>query len=47
MDLYCHGSVKNQAKTTVVIDGQDTKLARLSLVCNNTHFVDTGTQVVI
>ena len=47
MDLYCHGSVKNQAKTTVVIDGQDTKLARLSLVCNNTQFVDIRTKVVI
>ena len=46
LDLYCHGSEKNQAKTTVLSDGKDTNLVRLSLVCRNQQFVDINTEVV-
>ena len=46
LDLYCHGSEKNQAKTTVLTEGRDTTLVRLSLVCRNQQFVDMKTEVV-
>ena len=36
LDLYCHGSLRYQATTTVVDDaGADTGLSKLSLVCNS------------
>ena len=47
LDLYCHGSLKNQAKTTVIAEGRDTKLKRLSLVCHDKQFVDVNTKVGI
>ena len=46
LDLYCHGSKKNQAKTTVLSEGRDTNLVRLRLVCRNEQFVDINTEVV-
>ena len=44
MELYCHGSEKNQAKTTVLTDGTDTKQVRLRLMCRNKQFVDIKTE---
>ena len=46
LELYCHGSEKNQAQTTVLTEGKDTTLVRLSLVCRNQQFVDINTEVV-
>ena len=46
VELYCHGSEKNQAKTTVLTNGTDTKQVRLRLVCRNKQFLDIKTKVV-
>ena len=40
LDLYCHGSLRYQATTTVeTSDGVDTGASKLSLQCKNNQFV--------
>ena len=43
VDLYCHGSLKYQATTTVVT-GADTGVSRHSLTCDNGQFVSSSDQ---
>ena len=48
LDLYCHGSLRYQATTTVVDGaGVDTGVSRYSLTCDNGQFVSSSDQVSI
>ena len=47
VDLYCHGSLRYQASTTVVdsLTGVDTGRTRVGLQCTGGMFVNTEDQV--
>ena len=49
VDLYCHGSVRYQASTTVVDSqtGLDTGRSRVGLECTGGRFVNTEDQVTL
>ena len=45
LDLYCHGSLKNQEKTTVKIGRKNTGLSSFSLECKDGKFVGVEDKV--
>ena len=45
LDLYCHGSLKNQEKTTVKLGRKNTGLSSFSLECKGGKFVSVEDKV--
>ena len=47
VELFCHGTNQNQDKTSLITEGRDTKLPRLSLLCDQKQFLDVQSKVRI